>query len=91
MNGKPSCYEHRLQCVTPVFLKGRTEEVETYPTLLHPLLPPWTSAAERLGHCTVRSNVYFEYLNYVLVISLSELTIVKSLHGCIICKFEKIY
>ena len=47
---------------------------QTYPTPLHPLPPPCTSAAERLGHCTVKSNVHFEYLNYVLVISYSERT-----------------
>ena len=75
----------------PSFFGGENGGGGNLPHPIHPLLPPWTSAAERLGHCTVRSNVYFEYLNYVLVISLSELNIVKSLHGCILCKFEKIY
>ena len=48
------------------------EEMAT--NLPHPLPPPCTSAAERLGHSTVKSSVYFEYLNYVFVISHSELT-----------------
>ena len=73
MNWKSFCYERRLQCVTPSFFGGEKCQ-QTYPTPLHPLPPHWTSTAERLGHCTVKSNVYFKYLNYVLVISHSELT-----------------
>ena len=56
------------------FCRGEMATNLPHPTPLHPLPPHWTSAAERLGHCTVKSNVCFEYLNYVLVISHSELT-----------------
>ena len=84
MSWKSFCYERRLQCVTPSFFAGEKWQ-KTYPTQLHPLPSYWTSTAERLGHCTVKSNVYFEYLNYVLVISHSELIyIVQPLYGCIL-------
>lgn len=45
-------------------MQGFSVEVEMATNQPQPLPPPVAKAADRPGHCTLKTNVYFEYNTY---------------------------